>query len=276
LEIAMRRFWTDRKGNVAILFAFATVPLIGGIGAAVDYSLANAFRTDMQKAVDSTALALSKIMPASDQTLHDVGLKYFLSSMGPHTLQNISLQVFPEVGQVRVRVTGNYPPKIVSILGATTFQVGADSVAKWGIGKIEVALVLDNSGSMADHSRMTHLKAAAHDLRAQSWRCQGRDRSVRFRGARALQSVERARLDQMGHRRQLQHFPGVVDLTVELPCLDRRVDVVELVLYPMGQLVRLRRRPRHRHRQQRRFRYGAGCRHDQRPTRNPVPGQALR
>ena len=30
----MRRFWSDRKGNIAVIFALAIVPIIGGIGAA--------------------------------------------------------------------------------------------------------------------------------------------------------------------------------------------------------------------------------------------------
>ena len=62
----MRRFWSDRKGNVAVLFALAVVPVIGGLGAAIDYSMANSYRTDMQKALDSTALALSKLLPLDE------------------------------------------------------------------------------------------------------------------------------------------------------------------------------------------------------------------
>ena len=41
-------------------FALASIPMIGAIGAAVDYSRANSARTAMQAALDSTALILSK------------------------------------------------------------------------------------------------------------------------------------------------------------------------------------------------------------------------
>ena len=41
-------------------FALAIIPMIGAIGAAVDYSRANSARTAMQAALDSTALILSK------------------------------------------------------------------------------------------------------------------------------------------------------------------------------------------------------------------------
>ena len=57
---ALRAFRAARGGNVAITFAFATLPIIAGVGAAVDYSNANAVKAAMQAALDSTALMLSK------------------------------------------------------------------------------------------------------------------------------------------------------------------------------------------------------------------------
>ena len=160
----MRRFWLDRKGNIAVLFAFAIVPIIGGIGAAIDYSMANSYRTDMQKALDSTALALTKILPADDATINSAGMEYFLASMGNHDLTNLQLTITEESGTVRLRVTGDYTPAIANILGAQQFQIGTVAEAKWSLGKLEIALVLDNSGSMGSLGRMTALKAATHDL----------------------------------------------------------------------------------------------------------------
>ena len=57
---ALRAFRVARAGNVAITFAFATLPIIGGVGFAVDYSRANSVKAAMQAALDSTALMLSK------------------------------------------------------------------------------------------------------------------------------------------------------------------------------------------------------------------------
>jgi Flp pilus assembly protein TadG len=162
----MRRFWSDQRGNIAVLFAFAIVPVVGAVGAAVDYSLAVAYRTDMQKALDSTALALSKILPASQETLDTVGMQYFQASMGNHTLTNLNLVITPTVGQITLDVKGNYAPKIATLFGATSFEIGAKAVAKWGIGKVEVALALDNSLSMQtpNPQRIIQLKAATHNL----------------------------------------------------------------------------------------------------------------
>jgi Flp pilus assembly protein TadG len=57
----MREFLSDRRGNVAILFALTFMPLAGAVGVAMDYGLATASRTQMQAALDTTELALAKL-----------------------------------------------------------------------------------------------------------------------------------------------------------------------------------------------------------------------
>ena len=49
---ALRNFRTARGGNVAITFAFATIPMIGFVGAGFDYSHANAIKVEVQAALD--------------------------------------------------------------------------------------------------------------------------------------------------------------------------------------------------------------------------------
>jgi Flp pilus assembly protein TadG len=50
----------DRRGNVAITFGFAMLPIIGLVGAGIDYSHAISIRVALQAGLDSTALMLSK------------------------------------------------------------------------------------------------------------------------------------------------------------------------------------------------------------------------
>ena len=46
--LAFVRFLTDRRGGVAPLLGLGLIPLMGMVGAAVDYSRANSVRTAMQ------------------------------------------------------------------------------------------------------------------------------------------------------------------------------------------------------------------------------------
>jgi len=159
----LRRFFNDPKGNVAILFAIAVVPIIGAMGAAIDYSMANAQRTAMQAAIDATALALVKIMPASQQELNARGAEWFAANLGTTPITNIQLTITPSTGKLNLEAVGIYKPEIVNVLGVQEFPIGAKTEAKWGFGKIEVALALDNTGSMAGN-KLTQLKLAAHNL----------------------------------------------------------------------------------------------------------------
>src|SRR3954467_12888929 len=56
----LTRFAASEDGNIAVIFAIALVPILGFVGAAIDYTRANAARSSMQAALDSTALMLSK------------------------------------------------------------------------------------------------------------------------------------------------------------------------------------------------------------------------
>src|ERR1051325_10570903 len=56
-----RELRAANAANVTITFALATIPMVGFVGAAVDYSRANSVKSAMQSAADATALMLSKI-----------------------------------------------------------------------------------------------------------------------------------------------------------------------------------------------------------------------
>src|SRR5260221_5743566 len=51
------RFHQNRRGNVAIIFAFATIPLVSAIGCAVDLSLATRMQAKLQSAADGATVA---------------------------------------------------------------------------------------------------------------------------------------------------------------------------------------------------------------------------
>ena len=56
----LTRFWKNRQGSIAPLFGLAIIPLIAGVGSAIDYTRASAARTAFQSSLDSAALMLAK------------------------------------------------------------------------------------------------------------------------------------------------------------------------------------------------------------------------
>jgi Flp pilus assembly protein TadG len=163
----LRRFWRDRKGNMAIVFALTLVPVTGAAGVAIDYSLANANRSSMQKSADATALALAKLMPLSQAQLDSQGWQIFQAGLGGlkvKVIQSDLVITTPSTGKIVVNVTGQYTPTLSGVLGVNTFPVGARSEVTWGLKKLELALALDNTGSMAEDNKMTELKKAGKNL----------------------------------------------------------------------------------------------------------------
>jgi Flp pilus assembly protein TadG len=53
----MNRFRRDQRGNIAVIFGIACVPLISAIGCAIDYSEAMRIKAKMQSAADAAAVA---------------------------------------------------------------------------------------------------------------------------------------------------------------------------------------------------------------------------
>src|SRR5579871_4536147 len=53
----MKRFRKDQRGNIAVIFGIAIIPVISAVGCAVDYSEASRMRAKLQSAADAAAVA---------------------------------------------------------------------------------------------------------------------------------------------------------------------------------------------------------------------------
>jgi Flp pilus assembly protein TadG len=166
------RFLRDARGGVVPLLALALVPLMGGIGAAIDYSRAAAARSAMQNAIDATALMLSRDAPdISDADLSAKATVYFNSVFQQPYAKNAAVTAVktqPVAGNFNLKITGSatVDPVFVQVMGVTQFDIGTSAEVVWGMKKLNLALALDNTGSMASSSKMDELKKAAKSLLA--------------------------------------------------------------------------------------------------------------
>lgn len=53
----LNRFRRDRRGNIAVIFGIACIPLISAVGCAIDYSEATRMKAKLQSAADAAAVA---------------------------------------------------------------------------------------------------------------------------------------------------------------------------------------------------------------------------
>jgi Flp pilus assembly protein TadG len=81
-NLAVHRFAAAREGNIAVTFAIALLPMLGFVGAAIDYSRAANARSSMQAALDSTSLMLSKNLSTGTITQSQISTKAVLDTTG--------------------------------------------------------------------------------------------------------------------------------------------------------------------------------------------------
>ena len=166
----LARFLRNQKGGVAPMLALVIIPLIGAAGAAVDYSRASSTRTAMQAALDSTALMLSKDAQSLTTAQLDSKASVYFNALF-HRPEASNVQITqqlstPQAGSFNIKVTGSatVSTMIWRLIGQDQVTITASGEVVWGIKKINLALALDNTGSMASSGKMTALKEAAHNL----------------------------------------------------------------------------------------------------------------
>jgi Flp pilus assembly protein TadG len=168
----LRHLLKDRRGGVAPMVALLALPLMGSVGVAVDFSRANATRTAFQAALDSTALMLSKnAATLSASAVQTAATNYFtaLFSNHPEATNVVITATYSSTGgsQLTLNGTAKINTNFLGVLGYSQLNISGQSVSKWGNTKLRVALVLDNTGSMASSSKMDALKTASHSLLTQ-------------------------------------------------------------------------------------------------------------
>jgi Flp pilus assembly protein TadG len=162
---------TANGGNVVLTFALATVPIMGFVGSAVDYSRANSAKAAMQAAIDATGLMLSKNIASMTQAqINQKATEYFKALFNRPEVTNVVVTpTYTTSGgsQVVVEASGVVPTTFMKVAGFSQLNINATSTVKWGNTRLRVALALDVTGSMSSAGKMTALKTATHNLLAQ-------------------------------------------------------------------------------------------------------------
>src|SRR5262245_52367545 len=146
----LTRFLRDRRGGVAPMLTIAAIPLMGFVGAAIDYSRAASTRTAMQAALDSTALMLSK--EAQTLSAGDLGQKanaYFTTLFNRPEAKNIQITQELSASQagnfiLKVTGSGNVDPVFTKLLGQTQIGFSASAEVFWGITRLNLARWREN------------------------------------------------------------------------------------------------------------------------------------
>lgn len=180
----LRTFLKDERGNYATLMALAMVPILGAVALAVDYTQMSRHRQATLNALDATNIATAwrYLEGGSKAELTAYANDFFAANLGPVRPEDTTLHiVFPEETPsgttIKMSADLKYEPIFYPVFQAlrgedsadTTFRLNASNEVRLK-NTLEVALVLDNSGSMnqwgagSGKRRIDLLKAAAKEL----------------------------------------------------------------------------------------------------------------
>ena len=160
----IKRLAASRRGNVAMMFGLAAVPLAMAVGMGIDITNAMRVRMSLQDATDSAALALARqaqtLPPGQAQqlALDYVNASYGnYGSMAPVSITNAAVD--GETITATVDTKAAVPVFFSRLFGVSTIPVTSHAVAR-GL-QVEIAMVLDTSGSMAQAAGSGGAKIAA-------------------------------------------------------------------------------------------------------------------
>lgn len=154
------------RGTVSVVLGLAVIPLVAFLGVAIDAGRGYMVKSQLGQAVDAAALAGGRSMFQNYQST-DIQ-KYFDANFPPGFMDAqvdpLQVTVAPSGDTVEVSATARVPTSFLQILSLAEITVSARALVYREIRGLELALVMDNTGSMRSGGKMDAMKTAAGDL----------------------------------------------------------------------------------------------------------------
>lgn len=162
---SIRSFNRNTGGQVSMLFAIAAIPVLIAGGVAVDRIRMDRARTEMQAAVDGAALAAANADTRTDAQREAVAKAFYVRNFAAAGEQGATFQVKVTAQNVRATASYEVSTPFMSLGGITKATITTEGeVMREGETYVELAMVLDYSGSMRDNNKYVRMAAAAADM----------------------------------------------------------------------------------------------------------------
>ena len=159
------RFGRDERGVFAVIFGVIAIVVVALSGAVVDYVSMEQARSRSQIALDAATLALQPEIFSS--TMNEEDIRARAEALVRDRINDPSIEV--TINPVEINLTQGsllltgrliVPTRFVGLVGVSSLPATIRAEAQRMMLDLEVAMVLDNSGSMQG-TRITNLKTAA-------------------------------------------------------------------------------------------------------------------
>ncbi len=157
----------DRRGSLATFVAAAALPLVAFTGLAVDTARGYLVKTRLNYALDAAALAGGRVM--FDEAKRDAAIQDFFDANFPSgymgaTLTGPTATINTVDQTIKLDASANVGTTLMQVLGVDDMNVGSSAEVQRQIKGMELAMVLDNTGSMR-HTAPGSSQSKIEDLR---------------------------------------------------------------------------------------------------------------
>ena len=172
-----KRLWRSERGAVAPLVGVCAIMLVGAVGVAIDVGRGQVAQSKLQAALDSAGLAAGAVVGqnVTEEKLKPEARKYldanFVGVTVDADITDFDLDLSEDKSVVTLSAKASLPTTFMQIFGEKSMQVAARTEITRETTGLEVALVLDTTGSMDDPvsssdstKKIDALKSAATDL----------------------------------------------------------------------------------------------------------------
>lgn len=165
---APKSFLRNTSGNFAMTLALVAMPVMLGIGVAVDYSGISREQNRLQNTLDTAILAVGQdFMDMKKGEIRSL-LKDYLKANLPDSeyqqIKSLNIDLDRKNNSLTVTAEGKSETSFMLLAGMDQIEYEAMAQIKSASGGAEIVFVLDNTGSMTVDGKLDALKAAAKDF----------------------------------------------------------------------------------------------------------------
>jgi len=165
LSSFLKRFAREERGSVFAMVAIASIAVIGSVGLAVDVGRSQMVESKLQNAVDAAGLAAGANVSTTD--MNALATKYinlnFNQGILGAQLGTVTSSVSSNNQVITLTANATVPTTFMKIFGQEQVAISATTEVTRSNKGLELAMVLDTTGSMAG-SKIDALKTAAHSM----------------------------------------------------------------------------------------------------------------
>ena len=168
LRQKLAAFVSAKSGQVALTFGLTLIPMVLAIGCGVDLSRAVVVKMRLGEALDSAGLAVGGTVGLTDAEMTALAHKYFYANYPDKELGTVtSVTVVANLNDpniVNVSGTAEVETAFMGLIGINKMDVAIQIEVTRESKGLEIALALDNTGSMASNGKIGALKTATNSL----------------------------------------------------------------------------------------------------------------